>query len=168
MPEPDQSAEQRIGNVGEDYVESLCAMPFGKDFLFRGATYRTKNGDVELGDLLMLLDDTVVIMEVKTALRDKKKDWTDDQWSKWANRRLDSALNQMRRGCEAILTGKVKQVENKRQGVIAVDPTRLKHYYGVVVVDHPKLDKWGAGPSLSVEGRTISVLTTTHEELPHL
>jgi hypothetical protein len=168
MPEPTPPSEKPIGDVGEDFVEQLCTLPLGKDFLFRGQMYRTKDGDVELCDLLLLLDDTAVLMEVKTALRDKKEGWTDEQWSEWANKRMEKALSQMERGCNALLTGQVKQVENERQGVVAVDPARLKHVYGVIVVDHPTLDKWGKGPSFSVNGRTISILTTTHEELQHL
>jgi hypothetical protein len=168
MTKSSNSHKRPIGDIGEDFVEQICEMPFGKDFLFRGQQYRTTHGDVELCDLLLLFDDTAVLMEVKTARRDKKKGWTDEQWSDWANKRLTKALDQMKRGCTALLAGEVKQVENQRQGVVLVDPSRLKHVFGIVVVDHPTLDKYGKGPSLSVEGRTINVLTTTHEELQHL
>lgn len=157
-----------IGDLGEDFVEWLCSLPFGRDFIFRGPMYRTEHGDVELCDLLVLLDDTAVLMEVKTALRDKKKGWTDEQWSNWANTRLEKSLRQVERGCKALLTGQVRKVENDRQGVVTVDAARLTHICGVAVVDHPMLDKWGRGPSFSIEGRSIGVLTTTHEELQHL
>lgn len=161
-------SEKPIGDIGEEFVEYLCCRPLGKDFLFRGQMYRTKDSDVELCDLLLLLDDTAVLMEVKTALRDKKQGWTEKQWADWANRRIEKAISQIERGCNALLTGQVKHVENDRQGRIVVDPSCIKHLYGIAVVDHPTLDKWGKMPSLSIENRNVSVLTTTHEELGHL
>lgn len=168
MQDPAHPPEKPIGVIGEDFVEFLCSLSFGKDFLFRGQMYRTKDGDVELCDLLLLLHDTAILMEVKTALRDKKLGWTDEQWADWANKRIEKAIGQIERGCKTLLTGQVRHVANDRQGRVAVDPARIKHLYGIAVVDHPTLDKWGKGPSLSVEGRTVSVLTTTHEELEHL
>ena len=171
MPDSPTPPEKPIGEIGEDFVEWLCQSAFGKDFLFRGQMYRSDDGDIELCDLLLLLDDTAILFEVKTALRDKKKGWTDEQWEDWANKRLEKALSQMERGCRALVGGVgglVKQVANDRQGQVTLDSSRIKHIYGVAVVDHPMLNKWGNGPSFTVDGRTVSVLTTTHEELQHV
>lgn len=161
-------AGNEIGAIGEDFVEWLCQRPFGKDFLYRGQQYMTDKGQVELCDLLLLLEDTAILFEVKTALREKKADWSDEQWADWANARLEKALSQVERGCNALLGGLVVSVENERQGVLAIDPSRIAHVYCVAVVDHPTLDKWGAGSSFECESRTISAMTTTHAELQHI
>lgn len=152
MPEPTPTSKKSVGDIGEDIVERLCNLPFGRDFLFRGQMYKTKDGDVELCDLLLLFDEVAVLMEVKTAQRNKKENWTEQQWSEWANKRLEKALSQMERGCNALLTGQVKQVQNERQGVVVIDPSRYKHVYGVAVVDHPTLDKWGNGTPTPLRG----------------
>lgn len=167
MSEVPSPSGKRIGDAGEDFVEWLCQSPFGKDFLFRSPKYRGDEGDIELCDLLLLLDDTAILFEVKTAMLDKKQGWTDEQWAEWANKRLTKAMSQIERGCKALLGGLVKHVVNDRQGKVSVDPSRIKHIYGVAVVDHPALEKWGRGPSVTVNGRMVSVLTTTHEELQH-
>jgi len=165
---PSQHPGNEIGAIGEDFVEWLCQRPFGKDFLFRGQHYKTDKGQVELCDLLLLLGDTAILFEVKTALRDKKKDWSDDQWANWANARLEKALSQLERGCNALLRGLVTSVENDRQGVIAIVPSRIAHVFCVAVVDHPSLDKWGVGPTFECDSRTISAMTTTQDELQHI
>ena len=51
---------------------------------------------------------------------------------------------------------------------MAIDSSRIAHVYCVAVVDHPTLDKWGAGSSFECESRTISAMTTTHAELQHI
>lgn len=164
----DQSENKPVGDVGEDFVEWACHAPFGKDFLFRGQKYRDTKGDIELSDLLLLLDDTAILMEVKTADRVKRPDRTVDDWVKWANARIEQALSQIERGVKAIRTGLVKKVKNDRQGEVLVDPSKIQHFYGIAIVDHPQLDKWGKGPTIVADGAMVSVLTTTHSELMDL
>lgn len=158
-----------VGTLGEDFVEWACHAPFGKDFLFRGQTYRdASNHEIELCDLLLLLDDTAVLMEVKTADREKRPNRTDEEWSDWANARLKKALSQIERGVNAIRSGLVKTVENERQGQVPVDAARIKHFYSIAIVDHPQLDKVGKGPTIDIGDVSVSVLTTTHAELSDL
>lgn len=126
--------------------------------------YRDGKDEIELCDLLLLLDDTAVLMEVKTADRAKRPNRTEQEWSDWANVRLKKALEQIERGAKALTAGLVKEVENDRQGRISVDPAKIKHIYGIAIVDHPTLDKFGRGPRLDAGGLTVSVLTSTHAE----
>lgn len=158
-----------IGELGEDFVEWACQSPLGRDFLFRGQKYRDGANEIELCDLLVLLDDTVILMEVKTADREKRPNRTEQEWADWANARLKKALSQLERGVKAIRGGLVRTVENDRQGETPVDPSQIKHFYGITVVDHPELDVFGCGPVIDGgDGLPVSVLTTTHTELRHL
>lgn len=163
-PKPDNN----IGGVGEDFVEHICSLPFGKDFLFRSPHYRTKDGDIELCDLLLLFDDTAVLMEVKTADPATKADWNDEQWANWANARINKSLTQLERGCNAIASGQVTTVANDRQGEIKIHQNEIRRLYGIAIVDHPTLDKWGKSPSVSAGEKHANVLTTTHSELLNL
>jgi len=156
------------GNLGEDFVESVFAGPIGRDFLFRSPIYRTEKGDVELCDLLILLEDTAILAEVKTADRDKRPNRTEEEWAEYANRRMAQAREQIERGVSALRRGSVKSVANDRQGTVSIDPARLLHYFGMAVVDHPTLDKYGGGPVIEVDGGPVCVLTTTHTELGEL
>jgi hypothetical protein len=51
---------------------------------------------------------------------------------------------------------------------VSVDAAKIKHYYGIAIVDHPTLDKWGKSPTFVVDDAEITVLTTTHAELADL
>jgi len=168
MADPAKKPVKNVGEVGEDFVEWLCQAPLGRDFLFRGQKYPGPNGEIELCDLLVLLDDTAILIEVKTADREKRSDRTDEEWTEFANRRMTRALGQIERGVNAIRSGQVKEIKNDRQGRVAIDPTSIRHIFGIAVVDHPTLDKWGGGPILECEGGDVSVLTTTHTELQAL
>lgn len=169
MSEGSEPAKKPIGEEGEDFVEWVCHAPFGKDFLFRGQKYRDgSNNEIELCDLLLLLDDTAVLMEVKTADREKRPNRTDEEWSDWANARLKKALSQIERGVKAIRGGLVKTIENERQGEVPIDATKIKQFYGIAIVDHPQLDKFGKGPIIDVGDIPVCVLTTTHAELTDL
>jgi hypothetical protein len=79
-------------------------------------------------------------MEVKTADTSNKAGWTEEQWADWANRRTHKALSQIERGATALTSGLVKEVENDRQGRVAIEPGHIRNLYGVVIVDHPALD----------------------------
>ncbi|MCL4199585.1 MAG: hypothetical protein KJZ69_18980 [Phycisphaerales bacterium] len=168
MADPAKKPVKNVGEVGEDFVEWLCQAPLGRDFLFRGQKYPGPNGEIELCDLLVLLDDTAILIEVKTADREKRPDRTEEEWAEFANRRMKQALSQIERGVNAIRSGRVQQIENDRQGRVPIDPAKIRHVYGIAVVDHPTLDKWGGGPILECNGGDVSVLTTTHIELQAL
>lgn len=165
MSDPTSTPEKGAGELGEDFVEWACNSPFGKDFLFRGQKYREGPNEIELCDLLLLFDDTAVLMEVKTADREKRPNRTDEEWADWANARLNKALSQIERGVKALGSGQVKQIENERRGRVRIDPSSITRYYGMAIVDHPTLDKVGRGPIVDAGGIPVSVLTTTHSEL---
>lgn len=157
-----------IGDHGEDFVEAVCQTPLGRDFLFRGQKYQSGQGEIELCDLFTLFGDTAVLIEVKTADRIKRPNRTEDEWVKYANARLEDAMIQLERGANALRSGSVKTVENARQGRVVIDPTKLKHIFGIAVIDHPTLEKWGGRVTIDAAGLPVSVLTTTHAELIEL
>lgn len=160
--------EKKVGDIGEDYIEQLCQLPIGRDFLFRGPKYMTDKGEVELCDLFNVLGDTAILIEIKTADREKRPDRTEEEWAEFANRRYDKTIQQLTRGVEAIKSGAIKSVSNERQGEVAIDPNAIQHIYAISVVDHPTLDLWGKSPVLDVDDEHIVVLSTTHSDLPHL
>ncbi len=162
------SVKRSIGDIGEDYIEQLCQLPIGRDFLFRGPRYMTDKGEVELCDLLILLGDTAILIEIKTADREKRPDRTEDDWANFANRRYDQTVQQLTRGVEAIKSGDIKSVTNDRQGEVTIDHGAIQNLYAISVVDHPTLDIWGKSPSLDIKDEHIVVLCTTHTDLADL
>lgn len=162
------SVNKSIGDIGEDYIEQLCQLPIGRDFLFRGPKYLTDKGEVELCDLLILLGDTAILIEIKTADREKRPDRTEEEWANFANRRYKKTTQQLTRGVNAIKSGDIESITNDRQGEVKINHEAIQHLYAISVVDHPTLDIWGKSPVLKVEGEHIVVLCTTHIELAHL
>lgn len=168
VSEPSRQPEPDVGDLGEDFVEWVCEKPLGKDFLFRGQMYRDGRQSIELSDLFVLVGDTAILIEVKTADRIKRPNRTEDRWVKYAKNRLKQASEQIERGAKALRGGLVKTVTNERQGTVIIDPEHIKHIYGIAVVDHPTLDKWGRGPVVDAGGIPVSILTTTHTEVSEL
>lgn len=157
--------DKSIGGVGEDFVRASVEVPFGEDFVFPNPPYRTPKGDIELCDVLILFDDIAVLVEVKTADRQKRPNRSEVQWAAWGNTRLAGSIGQIERGIEAIREGLVTEVENDRQGRVRIDSSKIKQYFAIAVLDHPTLDKYGRGPVITVGGVTVCVMSTTHTEL---
>lgn len=154
-----------IGTAGERFIEALWKLPFGKDFLFANPKYKKGKNEREVCDLLLLLDGYAVVVQIKTAERASKSDWDQQRWADWGNAKTKEALKQLRGGLRAMLEGRAPAVENDRQGRVEIDPAKLTHLFGVVVVDGPALDHWGAHPVVEVGGRSVPVLLTSHQNM---
>ena len=154
-----------VGKIGEDFVETVCQLPIGKDFLFRGQKYRDGNNELELTDLLILVGEVAIFIEVKTAFHDNKTGWYEKAWADWASERTRKALAQLERGLNAIKNGLVKMVSNERQGSVEVHADAIRELHAIAIVDHPPLGKWGTTARVRADGREVDVMTTTHEEL---
>lgn len=151
--------------MGERFIEQLWELPFGRDFLFANPKYKKDGNEYELCDLLLLLDGTAVLVEIKTANRATKHGWDDSDWADWANNKLQHALGQMPGRLEDLLDGRVGRVKNPRQGRVPIDPDTLEKLYGIVVVDTPPLSHSGRAPVLEVRGRPVPVLVTSHANM---
>lgn len=154
-----------VGTAGEQFIEELWKLPFGRDFLFANPKYKKGQNEREVCDLLLLLDNYVVVVQIKTAEPASKSEWDEQRWADWHNKKIDESLKQLRGGLRAMLDGRVLSVENDRQGRVAIDPNKLTHLFGIVIVDGPTLDHWGAHPVVEVAGRSVPVLLTSHQHM---
>lgn len=154
-----------VGTEGERFIEQLWKLPFGRDFLFANPKYKKGQNEREVCDLLLLLDNYVVVVQIKTAEPASKSEWDEQRWADWHNKKIDESLKQLRGGLRAMLDGRVLSVENDRQGRVEIDPKKLTHLFGIVIVDGPTLDHWGAHPVVEVAGRSVPVLLTSHQHM---
>lgn len=154
-----------VGTAGEAFIEQLWQRPFGRDFLFANPKYKKDGNEYELCDLLLLLDGTAVLVQIKTANPVTKRGWSEQQWADWGNGKIAEALGQMPERLEDLLDGKVPRVKNTRQGRVPIDPMSLDTLYGIVVVDTPPMDLWGRPPVLEVRDRSVPVLVTSHQNM---
>lgn len=154
-----------VGTEGERFIEELCKLPFGRDFLFANPKYKKGQNEREVCDLLLLLDNYVVVVQIKTAEPASKSEWDEQRWADWRNKKIDESLKQLRGGLRAMLDGRASAVENDRQGRVEIDPKKLTHLFGIVIVDGPTLGHWGAHPVVEVAGRSVPVLLTSHQHM---
>jgi hypothetical protein len=168
-PDIDQMGEEpsghEVGTAGEAFIERLWQLPFGRDFLFANPKYKKGRNEREVCDLLLLLDGYAVVVQIKTAERASKSGWDEQRWADWGNAKTGEALKQLKGGLRAMLDGRASAVENDRQGRVEIDPARLTHLFGIVVVDGPALDHWGTHPVVEVGGRSVPVLLTSHQNM---
>ncbi len=154
-----------VGTAGERFIEELWRLPFGRDFLFANPKYKKGKNEREVCDLLLLLDEYAVVVQIKTADPTSKSGWDEQKWADWGNAKAKEALKQLKGGLRAMLDGRAPAVENDRQGRVEIDPTKLTHLFGIVVVDSPALDHWGVHPVVEVGGRSVPVLQTSHQNM---
>lgn len=154
-----------IGELGEDFVAWLCEQPFARDFVFVRPTYARGKLQRELCDVFILFEDTAIIVQVKTPDPKAHAGWTDEREADWANKRVGEAVKQIGGALNAILKGLITEVNNKRQGAVPLRADQLHHFYGLAVVHHPPLHRYGRSPIVESEGRKCTVLMATIGEL---
>lgn len=161
----DERRAATIGELGEEFVAWLCRQPFAPDYLFLRPKYTRGNLQRELCDVFILFESTAIIVQVKTPDPRAHVGWTDEQEAKWANKRVPEAVKQIGGALNTLVRGLIQEVRNKRRGAVPIHAAQLEHFYGLAVVHHPPLDRYGRPPVLSSDGQKCTVLTVTIDEL---
>lgn len=159
------------GQKGEQFVSELCRGALTRDFVFTNVKYwkgKKTRQEKELCDALIWFEDTLIVVQVKTADPAVHGDWTIEEKADWANKKIEEAVDQVRGAISTVLKGMVAELENPWQGRVPFDHRTSVKVYGMVVVDHPPMTNLGRGPVVDVGGRKCAVLTTSHGELANL
>ncbi len=89
-----------------------------------------KHKGIEIADSLMLWDDVCFLFEAKTRTKPAKDD------RPWIRSKLTEAIGQLNERAAMLREGRVEELRNKWRGILKWDPSAIKRYYGVVVMNH--------------------------------
>lgn len=123
------------GTQAEDTVEAICYRLFGRNFVLRSPVLLEVSGPKELTDILVLVDDTAIIIQSKSLeieaseLDDMKFGRIRNRQSR-AKRQLNTALNAQTRNAH------VRAVSST--GIsFNIDWSRIRHRIGVITLNVP-------------------------------
>jgi hypothetical protein len=123
------------GKIAEDTVESICYQLFGRDLVLRSPGLIEGSGTKELTDILIIIDDTAIIIQSKSLQIDisdldtKKFDRIRRRQEK-AKVQLNTALNALQRNAHANATTPMGINFN-------IDWSIIKHKIGIVTLSIP-------------------------------
>lgn len=89
-----------------------------------------KDRGVEIGDVLVWWDDTVILFEVKT------RDSAAGDDSRWVKRRLTDAISQIEARAAMLREGRVVSLRNTWRGQLPWTADKVSTYLGVIVLHH--------------------------------
>lgn len=125
-------ANNERGTAAEEAVRDAAAIWGLPDFTFRNRVIDVGPGRRELGDAILVVGSTGVVVQVKT--RDPPSDLPDRE-RRWIEKQVTSALAQAR-GTIRRLKLKPARLTNARGRVIEIDGKVLR-WVSVIVIDHP-------------------------------
>ncbi|NOR80801.1 MAG: hypothetical protein GQ529_08210 [Methyloprofundus sp.] len=120
------------GYAAEDKLESLCYGLFGKDLVLRSPVLLEESGEKELTDILILIDDTAIIIQSKSM----KIDISDLDETK-----VQRIINRQKKAIKQINT--TLNAERRKTNVRALTPfnvsfkldwSRIKHKIGIITL----------------------------------
>jgi hypothetical protein len=88
-----------------------------------------KGAGTELGDVLVWHDDVLFVIEAKT-----RESVVANQ--RWISKRLTEAIDQINDNIAILRSGHVQTLRNAWQGEVPWRPEVVKHYYGIVILQH--------------------------------
>jgi hypothetical protein len=126
--------KRNIGTIAENFVQVIAERAFSSDFVFRSPR---RAGGRELTDILILFDDTALIIQAKAQALSKTGSGYDTGLSlDWAAKHLVKAGRQVSGAVRAIKAGQVKFVENSRRGRVPFNFSDYPFLHGVILIDH--------------------------------
>jgi hypothetical protein len=127
----DMSEVPRIGGQPGTYEEKwsqwFLERSFFRDFVYRNP--RGKKKGQELADALVLFDDVVLMVQVKS------QHGRHDPMS-WATEKLLEAFKQLCRTHENLVDGHIKKLENDFYGETEFDPKSYPNRIGLIILAH--------------------------------
>jgi hypothetical protein len=101
--------EEDHGKRAEDAVENICHRLFGPELVLRSPKLMEKSGPKELADVLVMIEDTLVVIQSKSKLidvtdLDPTKFGRIEKMHEKAKRQLNTTLNAHRRGARVLAT----------------------------------------------------------------
>lgn len=137
--EPKDKETKNMVNKGqeiEDLVEKICTKMFFSDFTIRSKKFKNASGqEKEAGDILVLFDDTLLVVQVKTKIDVKPfSEKTETDLSR-INKKIDDAIGQFKTIKRAIANFRFNEVETAKGYKIPFDRKKLKKVIGIVVFD---------------------------------
>lgn len=89
-----------------------------------------KHKEIEIADILFIWEDVVVLFEAKTKSKPEKANEV------WIKSNLNDAISTLNERSKLLKSGEVKGVRNKWRGILKWESLSIKHYYGVIILNH--------------------------------
>ena len=138
FPPDAQMIDADIGKTGERFVAELCESAAFADYVFANPKYLRGSLEKELCDVLVLFENTVFLIQIKTASRSAHYQFHPEKRQKWKKKKIAAATKQLEGAHRAMLNKRITTVSNERRGRVTLpDPAELR-FFGLVVVDYLK------------------------------
>ncbi len=115
------------GTYEEQWSQWFLERSFFRDFVYRNP--RGEQKGQELADAVVLLEDVVVMVQVKAQCGNHEA-------KAWATEKLLEALKQIERTHESLVQGKIKTLKNEIYGEMAFDPKAYPNRMGLMILAH--------------------------------
>ena len=89
-----------------------------------------KHKEIEIADILFIWEDVVVLFEAKTKSKPEKANEV------WIKSNLNDAISTLNERSKLLKSREVKEVRNKWRGILKWENLSIKHYYGVIILNH--------------------------------
>ena len=124
------------GRKAESEVAKLCGDLFLKDFVLETPKFRTGTGKLhEAADALLSHGSTLIAMQVKTRTIQGATLRADDHECRRIQRRIESAVKQVKTVKRGLDTGSLKEGETLRGARIPLVNHQYLQVVGIVIVD---------------------------------
>ena len=135
----DKNASDELGRLpAPERTERMLHLLLEPWFLGYWTFPNPKEKGIEFADVLTWWGDVAFLFEAKTRL-------TGASDLKWPQRKLVEAINQINARAEQLRAGTLATLTNRWRGQVAWEPSRVAHYYGIVILNHisDPYDPWG-------------------------
>lgn len=142
------------GTYGEKWSQWFLERSFFRDFVYRNP--RGKKKGEELADAVVLFDDVVLMVQVKTQCG-----WHDPV--SWATEKLLDAFGQLCKTHENLVHRRIKKLRNDFYGDIEFDPKSYPNMIGLIILAHSSAPYIAAklAPEVLTAGFPIHVFSLT-------
>ena len=120
------------GIKAEDAVEAICGQLFGRDFVLKSPVLFEPSGSKELADILVLVDDTAIIIQSKSLEIEASE--LDDTKFQRIRRRQSRAKQQLSTTLNAQSRNAHVRAVNSRGLSFNVDWSLIRHRIGIVTL----------------------------------
>lgn len=150
-----------VGNGGiqsEDQVEAICLETYLADFVVRSPKFRQPSGkELEAADLILLFDETLVVLQVKSRQLPADFDPEDEAQVGRIRRRIEHGVEQVKTVRRALNSDSFTTLRNLRGVELPLDASRVRRVIGLVIADLVPDPSRGGEVELEVFGGLTAV-----------
>lgn len=160
-----------IGKHGEAYIGQICSRTAIADFVFMNPKYMRGTKEKELCDALIIFENTIIFVEIKTADPFIHASFDQSRRFQWKTKKVNEASKQIAGARSAVSKGLITHVSNDRRHNVALPHMENVRTFGLIIVDYKKetYDELHLLPLPNVDGLEMLVfnfgdmVAATHE-----